>query len=247
MFPFKDNLRCLTFPTVTLALIIANILVFVLELTHMSNGTFRQFVMDYALIPTALLEAFSSGDPTAMGWTTFTVFSAMFMHGSIMHLLGNMMYLFVFGRAMEARMGWFGFLMFYLVSGIAAALIHIGSDPSSGIPMLGASGAISGVLGPGYLILWPKAEIRAFVPPLFVVNIRAYWYLAAWFALQLLPIIQSSGGSPGGVAYWAHVGGFVAGFIIAGIIRLYKPNSDVCYIPNDCDTDADVDEWDGRK
>lgn len=245
MFPLKDNLRCLTFPTVTLSLIIVNILVFVLELTHQSNGTFRQFIMDYALVPTSLINAYSSGDPSAIGWTTFTMFSAMFMHGSIMHLLGNMLFLFVFGRAMEARMGWFGFLVFYLVSGVAAALIHIGSDPTSFVPMLGASGAISGVLG-GYLILWPKAEIKAFVPPLFIVTIRAYWFLAVWFGLQLYPVLMTNGGSPGGVAYWAHIGGFVAGFIIAGVLRLYRPVSDVCYIPSDCDTDKDIDEWKGR-
>lgn len=241
MFPLKDNLRCLTFPVVTLTLIVANCIVFMFELVQMNAGqmAFMQFVYKYALVPSNLLEAFSSGDPAMMGWTTFTMFSAMFMHGSIMHLFGNMMFLFVFGRAMEARLGRFGFLAFYLLTGVAASLIHIASDPGSAVPMLGASGAISGVLG-GYLILWPKAEIRAFVVPFFLVTIRAYWFLVVWFGMQLYPILQAGDGAVGGgVAYWAHVGGFVAGFIAAGGFRLLRPETDVCYIPSDCDNDSD--------
>lgn len=242
MFPLKDNLRCATFPLVTLSLIVLNCLVFVVELIQMNAGqmAFMQFVYEYALVPSNLINAFSSGDPAAIGWTTFTVFAAMFMHGSIMHLLGNMMFLFVFGRAMEARMGRVGFLAFYLITGIAASLIHIASDPTSVVPMLGASGAISGVLG-GYLIMWPKAKIKALVLPVFLVTISAYWFLIVWFGMQLLPVL-SDGGASGGVAYWAHIGGYVAGFIGAGAIRLAWPKTDVCYIPTDCDNDNTVDD-----
>jgi membrane associated rhomboid family serine protease len=155
---------------------------------------------------------------------------------------------------MEARMGRIGFLAFYLVGGVCASLIHIASDPTSVAPMLGASGAISAVLG-GYLLLWPKAKIRALVLPAFLVTISAYWFLIVWFGMQLVPVLFAAGASAGlfnvgpsvvtaggGVAYWAHIGGFIAGFIGAGVIKLIWPNTDVCYIPTDCDNDDTVEK-----
>jgi membrane associated rhomboid family serine protease len=111
--------------------------------------------------------------------------------------------------------------------------------------MLGASGAIASVLG-AYLVLWPKADVTGFVPPMFVVRIRAYWFLLAWFIMQFLPIIQSGGNlSGGGVAYWAHIGGFTAGVLLGSLARLLQPVSDVCYIPSDCPPcDEPKEDWD---
>ncbi|MBK9141289.1 MAG: rhomboid family intramembrane serine protease [Candidatus Melainabacteria bacterium] len=238
MFPLKDNLRCLTFPMVTVILVALNCVAFVLEAHMINTSGPAAFFMNWTLVPSQFLNAFSSGDPAALAHAVKTLFAAMFLHGGTMHLVGNMVFLFVFGRAMEARLGRFHFLVFYLLSGVVASLVHIASDPASSTPMLGASGAISGVLG-GYLLLWPKAKITSYVPPIFIVQIWAWWFLAAWLILQVLPVMEASGGSGGGVAYWAHIGGYVAGFIWAGAVKLVKPVTDVCYIPvPDCDTDS---------
>ncbi|MGD9680891.1 MAG: rhomboid family intramembrane serine protease [Candidatus Obscuribacterales bacterium] len=245
MFPLKDNLRCLTFPIVTVILVALNCVAFVLE-ANMINTSGPASLLNWTLVPSQFIDAFSTGDPAALAHAVKTMFAAMFLHGGVMHLVGNMVFLFVFGRAMEARLGRFHFLVFYLISGVVAALVHIASDPASATPMLGASGAISGVLG-GYLLLWPKAKITSYVPPIFIVQIWAWWFLAAWFVLQILPVMSASGGAGGGVAYWAHIGGYVIGFIWAGVVKLVKPVTDVCYIPvPDCDTDSkkDVEEKD---
>ncbi len=246
MFPLKDNLRCLTFPLVTVLLIAANCGAFILETIQLSSGSFDG-LLKWMLVPTNVLGSFQSGDPYLIKWAVISLFSHMFLHGGLMHLAGNMIFLFTFGKAVEARLGKVKFLSFYILGGLAAAAAQIGSDPTTATPMLGASGAIAGVLG-GYLLFWPRAEITGFVLPFFVVRIRAYWFLAAWFIMQFLPIIQSGGDLSGaGVAYWAHIGGFIGGVIMAGIVRLIQPNSDVCYVPEDdcppCDEQPD-DDWD---
>jgi membrane associated rhomboid family serine protease len=169
----------------------------------------------------------------------------MFLHGGIMHIVGNMLFLFVFGRAVEARVGHLKFTAFYIVSGLAATFLQCFSDPASTVPNLGASGAIAGVLG-GYLLFWPKAEIKglaAFMP----VKARAYWFLLFWIGMQVWSIIQQHGDSAGGgVAYFAHVGGFIAGVIMALIVKRMQPETDVCYVPTSCvpckdDSDHDHD------
>jgi membrane associated rhomboid family serine protease len=149
-----------------------------------------------------------------------------------------MLYLFCFGRSMEARLGRLNFIAFYLLSGLAAAGLHLWSDPTSMVPTLGASGAIAGVLG-GYLLLWPKAEIKGiFLLGIFPLpfTVRAYWYLLFWFGMQVVEVIGTIGQvtNGGGVAYWAHIGGFIAGLALAGAYKLWRPESDVCYIPTDC-------------
>ncbi|MBX3152020.1 rhomboid family intramembrane serine protease [Candidatus Obscuribacterales bacterium] len=233
MFPLKDNLRCLTFPLVTVLLIAANCAAFIWETIQLSGGA-GDSMLKWMLVPSTILNAFGSGDPYQIKWAVVAIFSHMFLHGGLMHLAGNMIFLFTFGKAVEARLGRLKFLGFYLLGGLAAAAAQIASDPTTSVPMLGASGAIAGVLG-GYLLMWPKADITGFVLPMFVVRIRAYWFLLAWFIMQFLPIIQSGGDLTGaGVAYWAHIGGFIGGVVLGGIARLIQPVSDVCYIPTDC-------------
>ena len=144
------------------------------------------------------------------------IFTSMFLHAGIMHIAGNMLFLWIFGDNLEDQMGHVGFLLFYLVSGIAAALAHIAADPTSEIPTVGASGAIAGVMG-GYLLLFPKAKVDVvlIIVIIFkVISIPAWIMLGLWFALQIF----SGVGTPvegGGVAYWAHAGGFLAGMILA--------------------------------
>ncbi len=241
MIPLKDNLKCLLFPWVTFTVIALNCVAYVLELTALSNGSAAQFIQTYLMVPGRFLEAFTSGDPAAIAAALGTMFSSMFLHdpSGPAHLLGNMLYLFVFGRALEARLGHGKFIVFYLVGGIAAALAHLWSDPSSMVPTLGASGAIAGVLG-GYLLLWPKAQITGLVPV--PATIRAYWYILFWIGMQFSSVIT---GASDGVAYWAHIGGFIAGLVIGLAVRLISPNSEVCYVPSDCtpcETESDDDE-----
>lgn len=245
MFPLKDNLRCLTFPWVTVLLIAINCAAFIWETILLGSGG-GDSLLKWMLVPSSILNAFGSGEPYLIKWAVISLFSHMFLHGGLMHLAGNMIFLFTFGKAVEARLGTLKYIGFYLLGGFAAAAAQIASDPTTSIPMLGASGAIAGVLG-GYLLMWPKADITGFVLPMFIVRIRAYWFLIAWFIMQFLPIIQSGGDlSGGGVAYWAHIGGFIGGVVLGGLARLLQPVSDVCYIPSDCppcDEQPDED-WD---
>ena len=144
-----------------------------------------------------------------------TVLTSMFLHAGWMHLAGNMLFLFIFGDNMEDEMGHLPYLAFYLASGVAAALIQVGSEPLSNIPTVGASGAIAGVMG-GYMLLFPKARVDIFIFLLIIIRIipiPAWVMLAIWFAMQFIGGLGAPAGE-GGVAYWAHAGGFVAGLIL---------------------------------
>lgn len=183
-----------------------NIVVFVSYYPLLSsNSEISAFFGTYGLVPAAFTE----------GRSVLAVFSSMFLHGGIMHLGGNMLYLWIFGDNLEDEMGHGKFLAFYIASGVGAAMAQVVSDPDSIIPMVGASGAIAGVLG-GYLLLYPKARIDVLfiIVIIFrIVPIPAWIVLGFWFALQLI----SGAATPadtGGVAYWAHAGGFVAGMIL---------------------------------
>lgn len=245
MIPLMDNLRCRLFPLATLLIIALNCIAFVWESMAIANGNGDQFMAMYCMIPAKVMHAFASGDPSLIGMAVVSIFTAMFLHGGIMHIVGNMLFLFVFGRAMEARLGHGKFVAFYIVSGLAATALQVFSDPMSTIPNLGASGAIAGVLG-GYLLLWPKSEISGLlVPPFMPIKARAYWFLLFWFGMQVFDIIQSGGNTAGGgVAYFAHVGGFLSGLAMAFIVKWLQPVTDVCYIPSDCKpckADADAE------
>ena len=222
MFPLKDNIPTERFPVVTVALIVANVIVYfflqdgVLGLPD--GGAVGDWpVSTYAYIPCTI-----TGDTpcqTAPGgpenWVT--VFTAMFMHGSIVHLGGNMLFLWIFGNNVEDSMGPVKFVVFYLLAGIAATAGQILIDPDSQVPNIGASGAIAGVLG-GYLVLFPKARVVTIIFIVFfftIVELPALAILGFWFIQQVLfgYFDMNSGGQGGGVAYFAHIGGFVFGLI----------------------------------
>ncbi|MGB3146327.1 MAG: rhomboid family intramembrane serine protease [Paracoccaceae bacterium] len=206
MFPIRDHHPSLRTPVVTYALIGANILVWLYQLSLGEDGqAMRQFMLNYALFPAAI----SAGE----GYTG--LFSHMFLHAGFMHLAGNMLFLWIFGDNLEDQMGHGGFLLFYLAAGLAAAVAQIVAAPSSAVPMVGASGAIAGVMG-GYLLMFPRARIDILL--IFIVFFRvftlpAYTMLGIWFAFQIFGGLGSSG-ADGGVAYWAHGGGFVAGLFL---------------------------------
>lgn len=234
MIPVRDNLNCKNFPLATVCIIVANCLVFLYQLS-LNNEQIWRFFMHWAVIPARVSLAFQSGDWMAIGAAVTTIFTAMFLHGSVAHILGNMIFLQAFGRGVENRLGTARFVLFYLVCGFAAWALHFAIEPMSMIPALGASGAIAGVLG-AYLWFYTKASFRAIVPmgifPI-LVTVKAYWLLPVWFLSQLMAGVFGllSPEAGGGVAYWAHIGGFVGGFLIAVYWAWRDPQCDSCYLP----------------
>jgi membrane associated rhomboid family serine protease len=210
MFPIgDDDTQRRTFPVVTYALIAMNVAVFLLEL---SGGD--QFINDWAFIP----ERFSE-EPVAYA---VTIFTAMFMHASWFHLFGNMLFLWIFGDNVEDRFGHVQFLIFYLLAGIAATIAQFGMAPHSSVPNLGASGAIAGVLG-AYILMFPQERVNVLLGNM-IVAMPAVIVIGLWIALQLFSgigtIAHAHGTTDvGGVAYMAHIGGFLAGFLLTFLFR----------------------------
>ncbi len=228
MFPYRSELQPLRRPYVTLALIAANVLVWVFVQGAGAAQPLVQSVCDLGLIPGELTGRISPGTafPMGDGYACVTeagrhvshLVTSMFLHGSWVHLLGNMWFLWLFGKNVEDAMTRPRFVAFYLLGGLAAALAQVAASPSSGVPMVGASGAISGVMG-AYLILYPRVRVYALVPlGFFITNIAlpAWAMLLYWAGLQFLSGLASIGDANGaGVAFWAHAGGFTAGILLA--------------------------------
>ncbi len=206
MFPIRDHNPSGITPYVTYTLIALNILVFVAMLPYTDNpGVIRQIYSEYAMIPARLSAEQGYG----------TLVTSMFLHAGFMHLAGNMLFLYIFGDNLEDEMGHLPYLGFYLASGMLAGLAHYLTAPMSHVPTVGASGAIAGVMG-GYLLLFPKARVDVLLILIIIfkiIPIPAWIVLALWFALQIFGGIGADA-SQGGVAHWAHSGGFVAGFLL---------------------------------
>ena len=219
MIPLRDDNPSSTTPTVTIALIITCVVVFMWQF---SLGPVRgqQIIYSLGVIPAVLLGQGQLHPDLAIVPPALTMLTSMFMHGGWMHLIGNMLYLWIFGDNVEDSMGHVRFLIFYILCGLAAVFAQALPEPSSQIPMVGASGAISGVLG-GYLLLYPHARVLVAIPFGFIlhtVRIPAGIVLVMWFGLQLLSQALTVPGQ-GGVAFRAHIGGFIAGMIL---IPLFK-------------------------
>ena len=208
MIPLRDSIRSRHFPVMNWLILAANALVFIYELSLSTPGL-NKFIGDFALVPLRM-----QGTPI---WFAFTVFSSMFMHAGWFHFISNMWILFIFGDNVEDRMGSFPYLIFYLISGVAAAILQSALFPNSAIPILGASGAIAGVLG-AYIFLFPSARVVTLIPIFFIftaVNVPAVLFLGFWFISQLFSGLASIGAAGGGVAWWAHIGGFLVGLVLA--------------------------------
>jgi membrane associated rhomboid family serine protease len=209
MFPLYDTARSHRFPLVNITLILANVLAFLYEL-QMGPNALEGFLSTWGLVPSRLL-----ADP-GNNWNT--IYSSMFLHGGWFHIINNMWVLFIFGDNVEARMGGLKYLVFYLLSGTAAGLLQTYILPSSQVPMIGASGAVAGVLG-AYLVLFPRSRVASLVPIFFiftVIEIPAFIYLVFWFVSQLYSgLFAVQGGGESGIAWWAHIGGFVFGFFMS--------------------------------
>lgn len=214
MIPYRDHNPSATTPIFTILLILINVGVFLLELLVFASGAEAAFFDTYAIIPAQLLTS-----PISEG---FTVITAMFLHGGWAHLLGNMLYLWIFGDNIEAALGRGRFLVFYLLSGLAATFAQVLIDPFSAVPNIGASGAIAGVLG-AYLALYPRARVDTLIPVglgfMRTVALPALYVLGFWFVYQLIIGVGSLGQMGGGVAYFAHIGGFAAGYLMMQILK----------------------------
>lgn len=211
MIPIRDGIPTRRVPIVNYLLIVLNIIVFVLQ--ALSGPAQENLVLQYALIPANFQGGINLPD-------VLDIFTSMFMHAGIAHIAGNMLYLWIFGDNVEDAMGSVKYLIFYIIGGIAASAVHIFTNPGSQIPTVGASGAIAAVLG-AYLILYPQSRIQTFIPIGYFMRmavVPAIVVLGFWFLLQILEGVMAWGGPDvGGVAVWAHVGGFVAGLILAKI------------------------------
>ncbi len=223
MIPLRDTIRSERTPYVTYAILATNVLVHLWVEVTLSPAAFQRFVFEWGLVPRDIRFAPSLGE-----LSTFA--TSMFLHGSWLHLGGNMLYLWIFGDNVEDRMGHVPFLGFYIACGLAAAGSQFVIDPDSEVPMVGASGAIAGVLG-AYLIVFPHSKVLTLIPIFYLIpfaEISAFWFLIIWLGMQLLWSTAVPVGVQGGVAYWAHIGGFIAGAAIAIIFRgLLKPSHPV--------------------
>ncbi|MBK9108547.1 MAG: rhomboid family intramembrane serine protease [Saprospiraceae bacterium] len=224
-FPIgDDNVKGGSKPLFSYSLILMNVLVFLYEVS-LQHFQAEAFVFEFGNIPLELLS----------GVDLFTVLTSMFLHGGWMHLIGNMLFLWVFADNVEAIIGTFNFILFYLLGGIAATLIHALFNPISDIPVVGASGAISAVMG-AYLILFPASRIRVFILFLFSsANVPALLFLGIWILQQMVSGFGTLGlgtEEQGGVAWWAHIGGFIFG-VIAGFIARRNYSGKYRYVGDD--------------
>ena len=217
MIPIKDINPTERFAIVTLVIIVLNIAVFLYELA-LGPQAGEIFVDSFALIPARLFSRIP--EPPYAVPAGAALFTSMFLHGGFLHIAGNMLYLWIFGNNVEDSMGRIRFIVFYFLCGIAAAYSHALANADSTMPMIGASGAISGVLG-AYLVLYPRARVLtliAFGLYIRTVEVPAMFVLGFWFVLQFLNALLSSGAG-GGVAWFAHIGGFIAGILLIGIFK----------------------------
>ena len=215
MFPLKDENPSQTFPYFTVSLIGANILVFFVQVYFSIQG--MDITRVFGMRPVLIVN-----EPT--GYHFLTILSSMFLHANLLHILGNMWFFWIFGNNVEDALGHFRFLLFYLLSGVGAAIVHIASSPSSYLPTIGASGAISGVLG-AYVLLYPRARIVTLIPIFFIfqiIRIPAFFFLGFWFLYQFIGGTATSLHTGGGIAWFAHVGGFISGMVLVKLIPKRK-------------------------
>ena len=210
MIPIRDVIPSRTFPFFTIVFIVANTLVFLFELS-LSDQELEALVRLYGVVP------------ARFNW--LPVVTSMFLHGNWLHFLGNMLYLWIFGDNVEDRLGHIRFVLFYLFCGAAAAGVHVLINPASSVPTIGASGAIAGVMG-AYFVMYPRSRVLALLP-LFIfwelIEVPAIIFLGFWFLMQFFSgvgsLVADASVEGGGIAFWAHVAGFVAGMLAVGVLK----------------------------
>lgn len=214
MFPISDVNPSKTRPVVTYSLITINIVVFIYEIARIADGTFPEFISEFALTPAIVVQ----------GGALHTLITSMFLHGGFMHIFSNMLYLYIFGDNIEDIMGRKRFILFYLLCGLFATASQLVLNPGSTVPNLGASGAISGVLG-AYLLVFPNARVHCIIIFGFFIRwitLPSVFVLGFFFVIQLfsgVASLPSAAQDLGGVAYFAHIGGFLAGMVLIKVFR----------------------------
>jgi membrane associated rhomboid family serine protease len=228
MIPVRDDVPTRNRPVLTVALIAANVAAFAFEVSQAGgreeSAALRRSIETWGLVPRDFVRgALGGGSVAAQVW--LTPVTSMFLHGGALHLGGNMLYLWIFGNNVEDLLGRARFAAFYLICGLAAAAAHLAVQPDATVPVIGASGAVSGVLG-AYAVSYPRARVRTLVPIGFfltTVYVPALFFLVIWFGLQVLSGALQAPAGGAGVAWWAHVGGFLAGVALARPMRVHPP------------------------
>ncbi len=226
MIPLRDDTPRFSTPVVTYFLIVANVVVFIYELLIGAQGeaALNGFMMEFGVVPRHEIAVLTGATPLSPAAAIVPILTSMFLHGSWLHIIGNMWVLWIFGDNIEDYLGHFKYLVFYLLSGIGASLLHIALNANSRMPSVGASGAIAGVMG-AYFLLYPRARVLTLVP---LIVFFTFWWLPAsivlgyWFVVQFLSgaatAVAATSQTSGGVAFWAHVGGFVTGIILIKVL-----------------------------
>lgn len=223
MIPIGDSPRRRTFPFVNWTLIILNVIVFIYELSLPTERQLNAFFLTWGVVPAEFRNFWENPDPGLL----IPLVTSQFLHGGWLHIIGNMLFLWVFGDNVEDAMGHLRYLIFYLLGGILAALAHIALNPNSTVPAVGASGAIAAVMG-AYLVLYPTAIVQVLVPVFlffWTFHIPALVLIGIWFLTQLFAGLAEIGaigeatGGEAGVAFWAHIGGFIAGLVLVFFFR----------------------------
>ena len=205
MIPLKDNIPTRTLPIIAVSFIFVNILIFLWQRFALQSAESEQVYRYFGFVPHEFIVSLTS-QWTLVPYNVMTMFTSMFLHGGFLHLAGNMLFLWIFGNNIEDALGHVRFIPFYVLSGLVAAIFQLSYDPSSDVPMIGASGAISGILG-AYLVLYPFARIKTLIF-FFIVELPAILLLTIWFFMQVLYSTSMNG-----VAWYAHIGGFIFGLL----------------------------------
>jgi membrane associated rhomboid family serine protease len=222
MIPLRDDQPTFSTPFVNYFLIVLNVVVFLWELSvgMQSHRALNSFMVEFGVVPHHTLAVLTGRSYDGLATAVLPLFTSMFLHASFLHVAGNMLFLWIFGDNIEDYVGHFPYLVFYLVSGVAADVTHILLNPGSSVPSVGASGAIAGVMG-AYFILYPRARVLIWFPPIFLFHVPAWLMLGFWFVGNFLSgaatAIAETSQTSGGIAFWAHVGGFVAGVVMINV------------------------------
>jgi membrane associated rhomboid family serine protease len=223
MIPIRDDTPRFSTPFVTYFIIALNTVVFLFELSvgQQSHRALNSLIYHFGVVPLHFERAFTGASSISLPGLFLPLLTSMFLHASWLHLLLNMLFLWIFGDNIEDYLGHFTYLIFYLVSGFAAGMAHILLNAGSSVPSVGASGAIAGVMG-AYFVLYPRARVLIWFPPIFFFHLPAWLVLGYWFLVEFLSgaatSLAETGESSGGIAVWAHVGGFVAGIVLIKLL-----------------------------
>ena len=218
--PLHDDtpLKVIRFQFVTIAIIAGNILIFLMTGAFQSETMLAGVATSFGVVPSDLTTAFSQNIPYSPIPEPLTFLTYMFLHAGWLHLISNMLFLWVFADNIEDAFGYFAFVLFYLLCGIAGALAHVLMSPASTAPLIGASAAVSGVIG-AYMLLYPRARVWILLFFRIPLRISAIWVLGGWFLLQIFSVLTTDQSAEVEVAWWAHIGGFVAGLAITFLLR----------------------------